>query len=613
MVKNISVSVKLWLIVLPAILALGGLLFLFITRSNDIMQQSKKALYDETYISTALILNADRDFYQAAVAEKDLLTGELTTSEKEASGADFDENAQQVRERITQAIDNIKSNNALYTQFKHPNTDVTMEQLFATFENEFGIWLESYDAVTGKGDFGGHQAAFDAARESINLMTELLEAYAQSESAQISGEVSRSITIITTVVVIVIAFILVFSTIIILYLRGSIKYITNVSQKIAGGELTIKIDPRRVSRDEIGRLSGATGQILQQLNGYVDYINEITKTLNAMAEGDMRVDLKCNYTGEFQKIKDAFIAISESLGTTLMSIRIASDQVNSGASAISSGAQMLAGGAQEQASAVQQLTASLEVISAQTNQNAKNADQANGLARQAKAQADKGNAHMQEMLGAMEDINQSSSNINKIIKVIDDIAFQTNILALNAAVEAARAGQYGKGFAVVAEEVRTLAAKSANAAKETTDMIENSIRKVDTGTKIAKDTANALGEIVKGIENVAQLVAAISVASNEQALGIEQVNSGITQVSQVVQSNAATAEQSAAASQELSAQATQLRQNVSIFKLDSVHELPGLSDGSQAAAKTPARQLPGKKSAPARPRINLDDGNMGKY
>jgi methyl-accepting chemotaxis protein len=179
---------------------------------------------------------------------------------------------------MTEAIDNIKGNSALFTAFKHTGTDVTMEQLYATFEKEFNTWLEAYDPSTGQGDIGVHQAAFDTARESINLMTELLEAYAESRSAEISSDVESSIQTITIIVVLVIAFILIFSTVIVMYLRNSIKYITGVSQKIAGGELAVKIDPKRISKDEIGKLSGATSRILGQLNGYVDYINEITQT-----------------------------------------------------------------------------------------------------------------------------------------------------------------------------------------------------------------------------------------------------------------------------------------------------------------------------------------------
>ncbi|MEW9123428.1 MAG: methyl-accepting chemotaxis protein [Thermotaleaceae bacterium] len=286
-----------------------------------------------------------------------------------------------------------------------------------------------------------------------------------------------------------------------------------------------------------------------------------------IARGDLNVEIDISSKDEVGILAKAFEKMTDNINEVIGNISMAAEQVATGSKQVSESSMTSSEGATEQASTIEELTASLEEISSQTQLNAQNAGQANEIAERAKLNAIEGNEQMQGMLKAMEEINDASGNISKIIKVIDEIAFQTNILALNAAVEAARAGQHGKGFAVVAEEVRNLAARSANAAKETTAMIEGSIKKVEGGTKIANETAIALNSIVEGVAKVAGLVNDIAMASNEQAAGISQINQGIMQVSEVVQMNSATAEEGAAASEELAGQAELLKEQVSRFRL----------------------------------------------
>ncbi|MDP2843894.1 MAG: methyl-accepting chemotaxis protein, partial [Acetobacterium sp.] len=259
--------------------------------------------------------------------------------------------------------------------------------------------------------------------------------------------------------------------------------------------------------------------------------NMISKPLRRMvdsaeeiANGNLDVAVKVDSRDEVGELGLAFIKMTDHINEIMTNIDSAAEQVAAGSKQIADSSMGLSQGATEQASSIEQLTASIEEISSQTRLNADNASEANELAELTRENAVQGNNEMKRMLESMEEINESSANISKIIKVIDEIAFQTNILALNAAVEAARARQHGKGFAVVAEEVRNLAARSADAAKETTRMIEGSIKKVDDGTKIATTTAAALNKIVDDVAKVSGIVGNIASASNEQAIGISQIN-----------------------------------------------------------------------------------------
>ena len=375
------------------------------------------------------------------------------------------------------------------------------------------------------------------------------------------------------------------------------KNITGITAKImdavtalSKGDLKAHMDYK--GDNEFGELAEKMNFSFAELDRYV---NAIDFGMGEFSKGNFTCESPIQFLGDFKNIQASMERFQQKMNDTLVDLEVASSQVSAGSSQVADGAQALAQGATEQASSVQELSATIADISEHISNTADFSKQANELGVQAGSVVERSKEEMSHMIDAIRDIATASENIQKIIKAIDDIAFQTNILALNAAVEAARAGNAGKGFAVVADEVRNLAQKSAEAAKNTTELIENSLEHVAKGEKLAESTGEAFTEVAKFSDDILAMVAKIADASQEQALSISQISQGVDQISSVVQMNSATSEQSAAASEELSGQAVFMKSLIEQFQLKEKdgstyqpEKLPEHSSAAKTADTAPA-------------------------
>jgi methyl-accepting chemotaxis protein len=392
-------------------------------------------------------------------------------------------------------------------------------------------------------------------------------------------------------------------------LGGEPSVMAAMAEQIYQGDLNIEFE------DNGKQDSGIYGAFKKMVTAF----RAKASVISDFSEGNLTSDI--DLTSGKDALGKSLVQMKESLNLILGQVANAVEQVASGSNQISQAGQTLSQGAAEQASSLEEVSSSLNEINSQSSQNAETATAANTLARTAAANAETGNDRMQKLLSSMELINASADDIAKVVKLIDDIAFQINLLALNANVEAARAGKYGKGFAVVADEVRNLAVRSAAAVKETTTMVEAVTKNITNGTAAAEETAKQLAEITQGSAKVADLLGDIALASKEQAQGVEQINGGLEQIDQVTQSNTANAEESASAGEELSSQAQQLKQMMTRFQLDGVNSGYRI-DSANAIAAPEAVALPiGNGNGKAEPGssnkpadvIRLDDNDFSEF
>ena len=411
--------------------------------------------------------------------------------------------------------------------------------------------------------------------ENINAQT---EAHADAIYSKTITMVDTTTMILGIICPIVLAFTIAAAVYLTKVLTTPILQLETVAKALAQGKLKGASEMVTYeSKDELGELAASMRFSMETMDGYVAEISDI---LQRLADGDLTIsfDEITDYLGDFASIKESMKTILRSFNSTITDIYNGSLQVDVGSEQVSSGAQALSQGATEQASAVEELSATIAEVSDQVSANAENAVKASAMSDDAAAGVIKSNDHMRQLMDAMKEIDRTTSQIEKIIKTIEDIAFQTNILALNAAVEAARAGAAGKGFAVVADEVRSLAAKSAEAAQNTNNLIGGTVNAVKNGMYVAGETESALRMVVEKAGDVTVKISEIARVSEDQAAKITQISDGIEQIAAVVHNNSATAEQSAAASEELAGQAALMKELIGKFRL-----FDGDSSGSSAS------------------------------
>ncbi|MCI8530397.1 MAG: HAMP domain-containing protein [Lachnospiraceae bacterium] len=554
--KNLKIRAKLLVTFLIIIILFCGTVYVSISGLRD-NEEKYSEFYKVGYQITNKVMSMRRGL-QIIVKDISYITIEDDASKSQKYLEDMEKELALLQENGNWLFANFTDNPELLNSFSdNVQGAVAMQQeVIQTAQTDNA---KAQDMLLNE-----YQPLVEEAVSNLIQISDIASANADRDFNETVAMQQTLISIQFGIAVAVLIITLVLSTYLTSSITRPLRALEKSAKKIEVGDFNIDINYE--SRDELGSLAKTFKNMTSILE---DVITDASMVLSEMANGnfDVRTKAEKRYVGSFQNLLASMRKLNRDLSSTLGQINQSADLVASGSGQVSDGAQALAQGATEQASAVEELASTITNISQQIKTTAENAMEAKVQSTTADTEVEECNRQMSDMIVAMEEITRTSNEIGKIIKTIEDIAFQTNILALNAAVEASRAGQAGKGFAVVANEVRSLASKSSIASKDTANLIEHSIEAVAHGTQLVDSTAQSLIKVVDAVRTTSSKVDVIANAAEQQADAIEQVSVGVDQISSVVQTNSATSEQSAAASQELSSQAEMLKRLVAKFIL----------------------------------------------